>query len=263
MDACRRAIAFTRVIDERAAEEIVPLRWGRALINLRLNLVHDANYLIVDRPNAADADDLIAEAERIQGRAGLSHRRVNVDDQMAANRLADGFDAGGYAPERFTLMVRERASDRDADHRLVSEVDWQAIRAARELERSRQPWAYPELVGQILARHELTASRIGTRYFAALVDGRVVSSCELRAEAGVAQVETVETLEEFRRRGLARAVVSAALQAADGFDFVFLVADASDWPQHFYHRLGFDEVGIETRFLRLLHPRRARPQTVG
>jgi hypothetical protein len=29
------------------------------------------------------------------------------------------------------------------------------------------------------------------------------------------------------------------------------VADANDWPQEFYRRLGFDEVGIESRFLRL------------
>src|SRR2546422_7578375 len=49
MDAWQRAIAFMRTVDERAAESVVPFRWGRALINQRLNRVHDLNFLIADR----------------------------------------------------------------------------------------------------------------------------------------------------------------------------------------------------------------------
>jgi hypothetical protein len=43
------------------------------------------------------------------------------------------------------------------------------------------------------------------------------------------------------------------LQAAGGSEFVFLVSDINDWPQEFYRRLGFEQVGIESRFLRLAH----------
>src|ERR1700675_110 len=49
VDPWHRAIAFIRAVDERAAEQVVPFRWGRALINRRLDLVHDLNYLLVDR----------------------------------------------------------------------------------------------------------------------------------------------------------------------------------------------------------------------
>ena len=252
MDAWRRAISFIRAHDERTAEEVVPYRWGRALINRRLNLVHDANYLIAGGVDGADAEALIAAAEEIQGRLPLKHRRVNVDDQPAANRLSKTFAARGYQPERFVLMEHRRHPDRDVDYTYVREVAWSAIRPARELDRSRQPWATPALVQQLLAWHELSANQIKTRYFAALDDGRVVSSCELRTEGDVAQIETVETLAEFRRRGLSRAVMSAALAAAADYGFIFLVADADDWPQEFYGRLGFDEIGIESRFLRLL-----------
>jgi len=242
-----------RAVDERAAEQVIPFRWGRALINRRLNLVHDLNFLIVDRADGADASGLAVEAERIQRDAGLSHRRVNVDDQAAADRLSPAFTALGYTPERFVVMVHRRPPDRQVDTSRIREVDWALLRPARELELRQQVWATaPGLVGQILAKHELTASRTRTRYFGALLDGRVVSSCELRTDGHAAQVETVETLEAFRRRGLSRAVVSAALEAARGYAFVFLVADANDWPQQFYRRLGFDEVGIESRFLRLL-----------
>ncbi|MEA2636688.1 MAG: hypothetical protein QOH92_3455 [Chloroflexota bacterium] len=241
-------------MDERAAEQVVPFRWGRALINRRLELVHDLNYLIVDRVEGADVGALAAEANRIQGEAGIAHRRINLDDQVAADRLAPAFGAAGYKAERFVVMVYRRSPGRQVDTSGVREIEWTQLRPARELELRQQPWAgAPGLVSQILAKHELTASRITTRYFGAIVDGGVVSSCELRTEAGVAQIETVETLEAYRRRGLSRAVVSAALEAAGPDDFVFLVADANDWPQEFYGRLGFEPVGIESRFLRLLH----------
>ena len=253
MDAWQRAVAFMRTVDERAAESVVPFRWGRALITRRLDRVHDLNFLIADRVDNAGAADLAAEAERIQGTAGLSHRRVNVDDRDAAERLSPAFGRLGYKPERFVIMAHRRRQDHDVDTSGVREVDWALMRPAREREISSQPWGVdPVTVQQILAKHQLTAEGTRTRYFAALADGVVVSSCELRSEGDIAQVETVETLPEFRRRGFSRAVVSAALEAAAGFDFVFLVTDADDWPQRFYRRLGFDPVGIETRFLRVI-----------
>jgi GNAT superfamily N-acetyltransferase len=256
MDAWQRAIDFLRAVDASCAEEVQPHGWGRALINRRLFLVHDLNYLIADRVDAIDADGLVAEAERIQGAARLSHRRVNVDDQAAAERFSPRFTALGYQPERFVIMAHRPLANRAAASPAVMEVAWEMMRPARELAVRRRPWATdPRLVDQILGKHQLTASRIPTRYFAALADGRVVSSCELRFKGDVAQVETVETLDEFRGRGLARAVMSAALDAARHSPFIFLVADANDWPQRFYQRLGFDTVGIECRFLRLLDSR--------
>src|ERR1700716_3674397 len=105
MDAWHRAIAFMRDVDERAAEQVVPFRWGRALINRRLDMVHDLNYLIADRLDGADAESLAAEADRIQGDAGISHRRVHVDDQIAPGRLAPAFMMAGYRPGRFVTKV--------------------------------------------------------------------------------------------------------------------------------------------------------------
>jgi ribosomal protein S18 acetylase RimI-like enzyme len=210
--------------------------------------------MIVDRVDGADVAALVAEANRIQGEAGIAHRRINVDDQAAADRFAPAFVSTHFQPERFAVMVHRRPPDRPVDTRGVGEIDWTLLRPARELELRQQPWAAaPGLIPQILAKHELTASGIDTRYFGALVDGAVVSSCELRTEGDVAQIETVETLEPFRRRGLSRAVVGAALAAASAYEFVFLVTDANDWPQEFYRRLGFDQVGIESRFLRVVH----------
>lgn len=252
MEAAQQAIAFMRALDERTAEEIRPFQWGRALIDRRLNLVHDANYLLVDQVDGATARDLIGAAERIQADLGLQHRRVNVDESAAASRMTNEFEASGYLTERFVIMAHGSGLPPAIDRGSVLEVDWQQIRSARSIARRLEPWATPALVDQLLAYHERHATLVPTRYFAAMSEGRVVSSCELRREGGIAQIETVETLPEFRNRGLARAVVSAALHAAEGSDLIFLVADKDDWPQQLYRKLGFQDVGLETRFLRRL-----------
>jgi ribosomal protein S18 acetylase RimI-like enzyme len=252
MEAAQRAIAFMRALDERSAEEIRPFTWGQTLINRTLNLVHDANYALVDHVNGATARDLIGEADRLQADLGLKHRRVNVDDPVAADQMATSFQALGYSPERFVIMTHAGHPVPPVDVSSVVEVDWPRMRSARGIARTFEPWATPAVIEQLLAYHELHARLVRTRYFAVLAEGRVVSSCELRTEGEIAQIETVETLPEFRQRGFARAVVSAALAAAQGHDLIFLVADQDDWPQHFYARLGFQTVGRESRFLRLL-----------
>ena len=230
----------------------MPYRWGRAFINRRLRFVHDLNYLVADRIDGVTAPLLIAEAERIQGDLGLSYRRVNVDDQPAAARLSADFEAHGFLAERFVIMAHHGPAQLAVALEGAREIGWPSLRPARELELRRQPWARnPDLVRQILAKHQLTARTTTTRYFAVMIGESPVSSCELRSDGRTAQIETVETLDEFRNRGYARAVITAALAAARGHDFVFLVTDASDWPQQLYRRLGFENVGIESRFLRI------------
>jgi ribosomal protein S18 acetylase RimI-like enzyme len=61
-----------------------------------------------------------------------------------------------------------------------------------------------------------------------------------------------------RRRGHARAAVAAAADAAtaDGCSDVFMVTDASDWPQELYRSLGFDEIGATYEFLKVPITRR-------
>ena len=82
------------------------------------------------------------------------------------------------------------------------------------------------------------------------MDGEVVSYTDLYTDGADAQIEDVGTLPEHRGRGYATAVILAAITKAReaGADFVFLVADAEDWPKELYRRLGFDELGHYTKF---------------
>jgi GNAT superfamily N-acetyltransferase len=71
-------------------------------------------------------------------------------------------------------------------------------------------------------------------------------------------VEEVGTLPEYRERGLATAVVSAAIRAAGewGADVIVVPADADDWPQLLYAKLGFVPIGKQVSLTRRLGPER-------
>jgi ribosomal protein S18 acetylase RimI-like enzyme len=69
---------------------------------------------------------------------------------------------------------------------------------------------------------------------------------------GVGQVEEVYTAKPFRGRGLASAVVRVAIAAAQerGDELIMITADADDWPQRLYERLGFETVDEVRTFTR-------------
>ena len=98
----------------------------------------------------------------------------------------------------------------------------------------------------------MLASAIDARFFAARADGEIGAYCELYSESGTGQIENVLTLERFRNRGLARALVLRTLEEsrAAGNDLTFLLANRDDWPKELYRKLGFDEVGLVYDFLR-------------
>ena len=101
-----------------------------------------------------------------------------------------------------------------------------------------------------LTEHKQVLAAHGARFFAARVDGVLASYCDLYSDGRTAQIEAVQTLERFRNKGLARAVVSGALAAAetDGHDLIFLLADQADWPKQLYEKLGFEVVGSVYEF---------------
>jgi len=196
MSEFSRAFGLMDRLDELTAERLEPTPFGLVIVHSRLNRVHDLNFLRAEDPGDATAEELAAEAERVQGAAGIAHRRVNIRDE------AHGKDE--------------------------------------------------TLVQQILEHRRDVSRALPTRLFADEADRRLVAHTELYSYDGVGQVENVMTLEAYRGRGLARALVlhAASESRAAGNDLTFLVADADDWPQRLYERLGFETVGRYSRFLK-------------
>src|SRR6188472_3314415 len=127
MDEFERAFALMDRLDERTAERLEPTPFGPVLVHTRLARVHDLNFLRAEDPGDAAAEELAAEAERVQGAAGIGHRRVNVRSQKQRERLEPGFVALGWKPERFVLMVQRRAPDRPTESE-VREIDESTLR---------------------------------------------------------------------------------------------------------------------------------------
>jgi N-acetylglutamate synthase-like GNAT family acetyltransferase len=85
----------------------------------------------------------------------------------------------------------------------------------------------------------------GDRWFTAPAADEPRSCCRLLGDGRIAQVEDVGTRVDSRERGYAKAIVLAAVAAAqaDGAETIFLTAEAADWPQLMYAKLGFETVG--------------------
>ena len=232
----REAFAFgTAVFDDR-----LPRRW-------------DSNYLLVEEvPDGVGAQDLAAEAERVQGAAGLAHRKLELRDEDAGARLEPQFRELGWTVNRHLLMALHREPDRNPDCALVREVDAAALREVRARQIHGYEWgADPEVVEQLYAAKLLLSEVVAARFFAVVLDEQPVSWTDLYVSDGTAQIEDVGTLDEHRGRGYASAVVLYATDEAGeaGADLVFLVADDEDWPKELYRKLGFDELGRVYEYL--------------
>lgn len=249
-----RAVSFEEALRERCAERIVPFRFGRALFNDTLPLVWDLNVLRVDEPAGATTEALAAEADRLHGEAGHSHRRVAVNDERAGDDLAEPFRSLGWRVDRFLVMGWRGTGERAAGAATpVEEIDAAALRPLREAIVRTEPWATNEVVTRMVVDSAQLFGRVGNaRHFAVRVNGQVASAADLYSDGRTAQVEDVATSPEHRGRGYATAVVLRAVAEAlaAGHDFVFLVADAEDWPRELYIRLGFAPLGHTWTFLK-------------
>jgi ribosomal protein S18 acetylase RimI-like enzyme len=247
-----RALAFLALADHGGTRE-EPFAYGTALFDDRLPRRWDSNYLLVERlPETVGAAELAEEAERLQGGAGLSHRKLEVRDERAGARLEPEFRELGWAVNRHLLMALHRAPDSPQGSTAVAEVDLQALREPRAEQLRSYPWAEDdEVLAQLHEAKALLAKRVETRFFAALENDRPVSWSDLYLAGATAQIEDVGTLESHRGRGYARAVVlrAAAEARRAGAELVFLVADDEDWPKELYRKLGFDELGRIYEFL--------------
>ena len=247
-----RILAFERDLLRRITARTEPFRWGTAYLDERFPLRWDSNLLWVEGSlEGVRADELAAEADRILGGAGLSHRNIVLDDAATADRLAPRFIALGYGWDRILTMVRRAEPDRASDAP-VEEVDVDTFVPIVSGAIRHESYATSEEVVDQLAGHRRVLAEAGARFFVAHADGVPASRCELYMGDGVAQVEDVGTLEAFRGRGLARTVVLRAVREAraSGCDLVYLHADAEDWPKALYGKLGFEPFARWAGFVR-------------
>lgn len=246
-----RAAEFERWALEVTSTRVEPFPWGAAYFNDHHALRFDSNLVWIDRPlHGVRVATLASEIEHVM--RGCRHRQARILDESDGTRVALGLAELGYAGDHLVVMAHRRMPDRPAEPEVVEEVDLEAIRPFLIETAEREPSGKEPGVAEVLAEYRsVLVDRVGCRFFAQRVHGRMVGACELYSgRPGLAQVESVVTLEEFRGLGVARNVVLEAVREAraGGAGLVFLLADLNDWPRRLYGRLGFDEIGRSWAF---------------
>jgi ribosomal protein S18 acetylase RimI-like enzyme len=245
-------LATLRAIGRDQSTTVVAVRGGEAFLNVDFPAAHSHNRLVISRPCPPAA--LADEAERVLGGAGLGHRLIEVHDPSLDGQLAAGLGKRGYDAGRTLVMAATRPPERRPSPVEVVELDLaERIAVARAGWRQEQPDWDDDVVDQ-LGRRIVTVLRAAQATFLAArgFDGSVAAHLDLYVRDGVAQIEEVMTDPGYRGGGLASALVLHAIERArtHGAELVFLLADAEDWPQHLYRRLGFTEVGRTTSYRR-------------
>jgi GNAT superfamily N-acetyltransferase len=260
-------LAFELALDEQVDDEVRHESWGRLFLTPSLPLIWDSSWAGIERVGLS-GDEVVAIADEALGGEGFDHRTVCVLDEADGRRLGEEMEAEparwpGWEVERTRYMLWRggevaappASSQKPADsagkcERVgVREVGLAEIADLRgQLIRESMPRGVEELeatVDQLLELERRYGEVAGDRWFVAPAEGEPRAACRLMRAGDIGQVEDVATREDSRERGYAKAIVLAAVAAAQaaGDSPIFLTAEAADWPQLMYGRLGFETVG--------------------
>ena len=248
-DAGRIAAALRWYEDVTSSRRIrTPL--GTALYHDDFRERYDSNFLRLEGADGTvDAAEVAAGCDRLFD--GFAHREVIVEDPRRGAALAPGFGELGWRVDRLVTMSRRGDPDRHVSTDGTEEIDVDGIVAfSGRVHRESSPSLADRVVETLAAFAHVEREHAGARFFSARVDGEIASACSLFLHGGAAEIEDVNTLEAFRGRGLARAIVTRAADEAlaAGADLVWLIADDGDWPKEFYAKLGFIRVDTFWQF---------------
>ncbi|HET9197598.1 MAG TPA: GNAT family N-acetyltransferase [Solirubrobacterales bacterium] len=252
-----RLLEFELALDRRANEEVVEYGWGTAFLSPALPLAWDANWALIEREGMTAAE-VVAAADECLG--ACAHRAAAIRDEAEGERLAAEIGAlPGWEVERnLYMLLRDGTGTEPRGDALETPLS-----ACEDLRRELIRGEFPadaadleETADQLLEMGRRTADAGGDRWFVA-PPSQPAAACCLLADGELGQVEDVGTLASARGRGLARAVIGAAIAASREAEHrhTFIVADADDWPRLLYEKLGFEDCGV-------LHILR-RPPTAG
>jgi len=241
-----RLLDFELALDRRSNEEVVDYEWGMAFLSPALPQAWDANWALIERAGMTAAE-IVAAAEESLG--AYEHRAVAIRDEAEGERLAPEIETlPGWEVERNLYMVLRDGGEPEAGDDVLETPLAGCEDLRRELIRGEFPADtdnLEETVDQLLEMGRRTGEAGGDRWFVAPAASPAAACCLLSA-GDVGQVEDVGTLVAARGRGLAQAVIRAAIAASReaGHRHTFIVADADDWPRLLYEKLGFETCGV-------------------
>jgi len=218
----------------------VPVTGGVAALTPAVAGSYQHNQLIID--GETDAATVEAEAEQVLGGAGLAHRMVLlVGSRQRA--VAKELGARGWSLDEFLVMAAPAGG---APTGRVEQLDVDALRPAwAAMWRRDIPGVSDAVIADLADRYLLQQAAVDDRYLAVRDGDHVVASAVVSIDGSTAWLNDVTTDPAHRGKGHGDLLVAGtlALAGAAGCDLVALGAAADDWPQHWYGRRGFVEVG--------------------
>lgn len=204
------------------------------------------NFLLLERPpaegQAARWLDVFADAF-----PEARHVAIGIDGTDGSTGDIAAFrDAGLEAEINVVLSARELRGGEPADvdvRQLSTDADWQQAVDVRVAAYDDNASNHRDFVQRKFAEaRDLVAAGHG-RYFGAFIDGSVRASLGIfTGRNHVARYQNVETHPDYRRRGLARALLIAAATAARtelAADTLVIVAEPDYFAIDLYRAVGF------------------------
>lgn len=256
MDALARAVASERAWLRAQATEVTPValdgeRVGEVIVTAHARAVRDHNAIVLDEGTRLEGASVVALANRELGGRGFDHRRVYCATTNDADHLRTALTARGYEVADTLVMrwpggtlptpVVDGVSVVEADGDLVAR--WTRVVVAPRTSESVEVESFVRLTGR---QHQL-----GVRFLVARSGHDLAGGVRVYLGDDIAQVEELDVMAPYRRRGLGQALLAAALALAGDRDLVFLTSEPGDWPTTWYRRLGFQVVGRSTGFSRV------------
>jgi ribosomal protein S18 acetylase RimI-like enzyme len=243
-----------KALDE-TAERLERTWWGVVATDSRFPQIWDANYASVDH---AEPRLALSEVEKVlvpaAKKAGARFSHVVVPDPGGAGLVTEA-EARGDRLHVDTVMQHLGPAPEPGGGHVVREVTadtpefWERLGVAfREFDVTQ-----PDVIEEMVRREREVLTPFGKRWFTVSVSSEIDGIGALIVNQGVGYVDNVITFPDARRRGIAGAIVSHAVEEARaaGADSVYLLADQPG-PIRLYERLGFREMGRIPSTLRAL-----------
>jgi GNAT superfamily N-acetyltransferase len=244
-----RLLAFELTLDEEVCDEVHRTSWGRLFLTRSTPLIWDANWVGIEQVGLS-VEQIVAIGDDALGGEGMGHRTICLLDEADGHRIGAEVEADAarwprWQVERTRYMLWRGGTVEPGAAREVRIEEIADLRQALNAELMPAGGDGPAAARQLFEIDRRYGGPGGDRWFVAPDEGEPRSACRLLRRDGIAQVEDVATLTSARERGYAKAIVTTAIAAAQasGDTTIFLTAEAADWPQLFYARLGFETVG--------------------
>ncbi len=247
-DALPPILEFIRDTVMRCADRVRVLDEGWSLSTPSIAMGWELNQVRISRQIGFEHARRLLDREQRH----LTFRHVVFEPETFDDELSDAFRAAAWRVERDALMELRRQPDQSIDTSAVAEISAQAAHTlSRRWALEERPRTPPGELAQLQNYWIREAEVFGDlRLGVSTGDGTPLAMTVLRRGGDTAQLENVYTVPEARGRGLARALLTRAVQLARETKpaLIFIVADAHGWPQQLYRKIGFDAVGELRRF---------------